>query len=328
MRLLLSRALPLVLASVASARNILLTEQEASDRHLSVQERTCADEHSAVAVSGSGSFQKIGYGIDFTAHVCAAEDGRGHRATGKVFSTAHAENGGHAVYHAHCAYIDKERGFAHLGIEIEDLKGPFAMHLYGEDGERLSVEQSGAKLMLESVRLAAASSSKEGSTGEERKLAKSAKSAKSAKAPKSSNKAPKSTKSSEGVSSQPSSGPSSSSQPSKSPSSMPSSDPSISYQPTYIGCRFRERGLIGTMVDAAEEVISGNEPKGTLAIFRFEKGMDATAANPSAPSADRFAMAYHVAFDTTCEGFEDVFKTVQFMDEDVCDLTKGKFHIP
>ena len=87
MRLLLSRALPLVLASVASARNILLTEQEASDRHLSVQERTCADEHSAVAVSGSGSFQNIGYGIDFTAHVCAAEDGRGHRAAGKVLNT-------------------------------------------------------------------------------------------------------------------------------------------------------------------------------------------------------------------------------------------------
>ena len=286
MRLLLSRALPLVLASVASARNILLTEQEASDRHLSVQERTCADEHSAVAVSGSGSFQKIGYGIDFTAHVCAAEDGRGHRATGKVFSTAHAENGGHAVYHAHCAYIDKERGFAHLGIEIEDLKGPFAMHLYGEDGERLSVEQSGAKLMLESVRLAAASSSKEGSTGEERKLAKSAKSAKATKS-------------------------------SKSESSE-----------TAPECRFRERGLIGTMWDAAEEVISGNEPKGTLAIFRFEKGMGATATDTSAPSADRFAMAYHVTFDTTCEGFEDVIKTVQFTDEEVCDLTKGKFHIP
>ena len=262
MRLLLSRALPLVLAaSVASARNIVLTKQEASDRHLSVQERTCADEYSAVAVSGSGSFQLIGHGLDFTAHVCAAEDG--HRATGKVFNTAHAENGGHAVYHAHCAYVDKEHGFAYLGLEIEDLKGPLAMHLYDEDGERLSIE---------------------GSTGEERKLAKSAKSAKASKGTKSSKSAPV--------------------------------------------CRFRERGLTGTMVDAAEEVISGNEPKGTLAIFRFEKGMDATAANPSAPSADRFAMAYHVAFDTTCEGFEDVFKTVQFMDEDVCDLTKGKFHIP
>lgn len=289
MRLLLSRALPLVLAaSVASARNIVLTKQEASDRHLSVQERTCADEYSAVAVSGSGSFQLIGHGLDFTAHVCAAEDG--HRATGKVFNTAHAENGGHAVYHAHCAYVDKEHGFAYLGLEIEDMKGPAAMHMYGEDGERLSLEQSGAKLMLESMTLAAASSSKEGSTGEERKLAKSAKSAKATKAPKSSK--------------------------SETSKSAPA-------------CRFRERGLIGTMWDAAEEVISGNEPKGTLAIFRFEKGMDAaTAANTSAPSADRFAMAHHVTFDTTCEGFEDVVKTVQFTDEEVSDLTKGKFHIP
>ena len=139
------------------------------------------------------------------------------------------------------------------------------MHLYDEDGERLSIE---------------------GSTGEERKLAKSAKSAKASKGTKSSKSAPV--------------------------------------------CRFRERGLTGTMVDAAEEVISGNEPKGTLAIFRFEKGMDATtdANTPAAPSADRFAMAHHVTFDTTCEGFEDVVKTVQFTDEEVCDLTKGKFHIP
>ena len=143
------------------------------------------------------------------------------------------------------------------------------MHLYDEDGERLSIE---------------------GSTGEERKLAKSAKSAKATKAPKSSK--------------------------SETSKSAPA-------------CRFRERGLIGTMWDAAEEVISGNEPKGTLAIFRFEKGMDAaTAANTSAPSADRFAMAHHVTFDTTCEGFEDVVKTVQFTDEEVSDLTKGKFHIP
>jgi len=268
MRLLLSRALPLVLTSVASARNILLTEQEASDRHLSVQERTCADEHSAVAVSGSGSFQLIGHGLDFTAHVCAAEDGRGHRATGKVFNTAHAENSGHALYHAHCAYVDKEHGFAYLGLEIEDMKGPAAAHMYGEDGERLSIE---------------------GSTGEGRKLAKSAKSAKSGKA-------------------------------TKSPKSESSKSAPV--------CRFRERGLIGTMWDAAEEVISGNEPKGTLAIFRFEKGMDATtAANTSAPSADRFAMAHHVTFDTTCEGFEDVIKT-EFTDEEVSDLTKGKFHIP
>lgn len=295
MRLLLSRALPLVLAaSVASARNIVLTKQEASDRHMSVQERTCADEYSAVAVSGSGSFQLIGHGLDFTAHVCAAEDG--HRATGKVLNTAHAESGGHALYHAHCAYVDKEHGFAYLGLEIEDMKGPQAIHLYGEDGERLSVEQSGAKLVLESTTLAAASSSStEGSTGEGRKLAKSAKSAKATKAPKST----------------------------KSPKSTPTTK-----APTPYTCRFRERGLIGTMVDAAEEVISGNEPKGTLAIFRFEKGMDATtAANISAPSADRFAMAHHVTFDTTCEGFEDVIKT-EFTDEEVSDLTKGKFHIP
>ena len=262
MRLLLPHALALVLAaSVVSARNIVLTEQEASDRHLSVQERTCADEYSAVAVTGSGAFQLIGHGLDFTAHVCAAEDGRGHRATGKVLNTMHVSENGHALYHAHCAYVDKEHGFAYLGLEIEDMKGPSAMHMYGEDGERLSIE---------------------GSTGEERKLAKSAKSAKASKSSKSSKSEPV--------------------------------------------CR---RGLIGTMVDAAEEVISGNEPKGTLAIFRFEKGMDATtAANISAPSADRFAMAHHVTFDTTCEGFEDAVKAVQFTDEEVSDLTNGKFHIP
>ena len=256
MRLLLLRALPLVLAaSVDSARNIGLTEQEASDRHLSVQERTCADEYSAVAVTGSGSFQfqLIGHGLDFTAHVCAAEDGSGHRAAGKVLLTSPAENGSHALYHAHCAYVDKEHGFAYLGLEIEDM---MAAHMYGEDGEPLSIE---------------------GSTGEGRKLAKSAKSAKASKSSKSS----------------------------KSTSA-----------PT---CPYKERGL---------EVISGSEPKGTLSIFRFEKGVDATAANTSAPSADRFAMSHHVAFDTTCEGFEDVVKTVQFTDDEVSDLTKGKFHIP
>jgi len=254
MRLLLSRALPLVLAaSVDSARDIGLTEQEASDRHLSVQERTCADEYSAVAVTGSGAFLMLGgngHGLDFTAHVCAAEDGHGHRATGKVFNTAHAENGGHALYHAHCAYVDKEHGFVYLGLEIEDMKSPGA------------------------------------STGEERKLAKSAKSAKATKSSKSSKSTPE-------------------------PTDISTPEPT---------CRFRERGL---------EVISGNEPKGTLSIFRFEKGMDATtAANTSAPSADRFAMSHHVAFDTTCEGFEDVVKTVQFTDDEVSDLTKGKFHIP
>jgi len=301
-------------ASVASARNILLTEQEASDRHLSVQERTCADEYSAVAVSGSGSFQLIGHGVDFTAHVCAAEDGRGHRAAGKVFSTAHAENGGHALYHAHCAYVDKENGFAYLGIEMEDLKGPFAMHLYGEDGERLSVEQNGAKLMLESMTLAAASSSEEGSTGEGRKLAKSDKSAKSAKATKS-------TKSSKSC-------PESSKKKDKCPCHCLAEDVPCTTSASGCCCDFCTRRLIGTLVDAAEEVISGNEPKGTLSIFRFEKGMDAAAANTSAPSADRFAMAHHVTFDTSCEGFEDVVKTVQFTDDEVSDLTKGKFHIP
>ena len=253
MRLLLPRVLPLVLAasvSVASARNIVLTEQQASDRHLSVQERTCADEHSAVVVSGSGSFQFIGHGLDFTAHVCAAEDGRGHRATGKVLNTQHVSENGHGLYHAHCAYVDKEHGFVYLGLEIEDMKSPGA------------------------------------STGEERKLAKSAKSAKATKSSKSSKSTPE-------------------------PTDISTPEPT---------CRFRERGL---------EVISGNEPKGTLSIFRFEKDMDATtAANASAPSADRFAMSHHVAFDTTCEGFEDVVKTVQFTDEEVFDLTEGKFHIP
>jgi len=293
MRLLLPHALPMVLVSAVSARNIIMTEQEANGRHLSIQERTCVGEHSAVLVSGSGALVTSGHGLDFTAHVCAAEDGRDHRATGKVLNTMQVADNGHALYHAHCAYVDKDHGYAYLGLEIEDMKGPSAAHLYGEDGGRLSKE----------LTLAVASSSKDG-TGEGGRQLKASKLAESEKLAKSE----KSGKTTKGAKSQ-------------TLTSTPTSTPT--------SC---SRRLVGTMWDAAEEVTSGNEPKGTLAIFRFEKGIDtdesSTAAYASASSADRFAMAHHATFDTTCEGFADAVKTVQFTDEEVSDLIEGKFHIP
>jgi hypothetical protein len=311
----------MVLVSAVSARNIIMTEQEANGRHLSIQERTCVGEHSAVLVSGSGALVTSGYGVDFTAHVCAAEDGRDHRATGKVLNTMQVAEKGHALYHAHCAYVDKDHGYAYLGLEIEDMKGPSATHMYGEDGGRLSKE----------LTLAVKDGTGEGGRQlEARKLAKSKKSGKTTKAPgkgaKSGGKCPSTTDISGYVTTF------------TFKENCPcdcSQDDSPDCTVSISACccdHCTERRLVGTMWDAAEEVTSGNEPKGTLAIFRFEKGIgtdeSSTAAYASASSADRFAMVHHATFDTTCEGFADAVKTVQFTDKEVSDLIEGKFHIP
>jgi hypothetical protein len=83
-----------------------------------------------------------------------------------------------------------------------------------------------------------------------------------------------------------------------------------------------EEGEDRRLWDAGEEITSGNDPKGTLAIFYFQRKEDHDHTEP----AHRFGIHVHAEFDTSCGDFADVIgrteiKHMQYISE----LTDGEF---
>jgi hypothetical protein len=71
--------------------------------------------------------------------------------------------------------------------------------------------------------------------------------------------------------------------------------------------------------DAGAEITSGDDPKGSLAIFYFQRKEDHDHTEP----AHRFGIRVHAEFDTSCGDFADVIGHTEI--KHISELTDGEF---
>mmetsp|Transcript_1512 Transcript_1512/g.2115 ORF Transcript_1512/g.2115 Transcript_1512/m.2115 type:complete len:272 (+) Transcript_1512:60-875(+) len=244
----------------AKAATPTYSDEEHAGHHHALQEHTCATAGGS-ALSVNAVFSEP---INFqcSAHICA-EEKSSLVASGKVFSSYPATDyglPGHVgfLYHAHCIQTNDD-GITFLGLEIEEIKGPSADHMYEPDGSRrqLNVPVDASMRKLKSQKQTESKSAKKASG-------------------------------------------SSTGSPTGSPIDCP------------VTRRLQKHGHF---YDAGQEVTSGNEPIGTLAVFRIEKKSE---------GKDLIGTQFDTDFLTSCDGFADFVKTLTFDEEDAFKVAEGE----
>jgi len=269
---------------------VVLNDEDIASRHNSVQTRTC---EGGVAVTGEGEFSMLdSLDVSFSSHVCvedhnssnsegggaAMAPGSVRVVSGKIFNSAKQVGMTYEYfYHAHCMYMDEEGG-VFVGVEVQELTGDRADGMNqkedeGEDNDRKLKAEKGLKKSKKSKNLES-----------EKGLKKSKKSKNSC--------------------------------PPECVFNGICDDCCVGFLSVPGGRKLiHDDCCVGflsvpggrKLIHANEEVTSGNEPKGTLGIFYFQRKEDFTEDHA------RYGVSFFDEFDTACSDFADAVSRTDMM---------------
>jgi hypothetical protein len=250
---------------VLAGSPVSLSDEEIATVHRSVQDRSCAGFH----ITGSGNYRLLDV-IDMTisAHICSQDDASDRSASkvvGKVFATSEMDGISGTQLLFHAHCMHvDEQGGAYIGAELEDMDGSLAEHMYDPSDNNRRLKKMG-KMAKGKAHIGVELEDMDGVLAEHMYD------------PSDNNRRLK---------------------------KMGKKSSKKSSKKDVCPIRRALEEAQTPLWDAGEEITSGKEPKGSLAIWYFQRKED--QEHPG--SKHRVGADLHAKFDTSCVDFAEMVK--------------------